>query len=63
MFEHGMTEARTDRVQIDDTGNYLAHYIDFKLVCLDPEVLKEMLRFMYTGLVTFISSPKLIVDI
>lgn len=35
MFEHGMTEARTDRVQIDDT---------------DPEVLKEMLRFMYTGL-------------
>lgn len=35
MFEHGMAEARNDRVQIDD---------------VDPDVLKEMLRFMYTGL-------------
>lgn len=34
MFEHGMSEARNDRVQIDD---------------IDPDVLKEMLRFMYTG--------------
>ena len=25
MFEHGMTEARTDRVQIDDTGNNMAY--------------------------------------
>lgn len=30
-----MAEARNDRVQIDD---------------VDPDVLKEMLRFMYTGL-------------
>lgn len=34
MFEHGMTEARSDRVNIED---------------IDPEVLREMLRFMYTG--------------
>jgi speckle-type POZ protein len=34
MFEHGMAEARSDRVNIED---------------IDPEVLREMLRFMYTG--------------
>jgi len=35
MFEHkSMSEARSDRVQIDD---------------IEPEVLREMLRFMYTG--------------
>uniref|UniRef100_A0A914H0P4 Speckle-type POZ protein n=2 Tax=Globodera TaxID=31242 RepID=A0A914H0P4_GLORO len=34
MFEHGMTEAQNDRVNIED---------------IDPEALKEMLRFMYTG--------------
>lgn len=34
MFEHGMTEARSDRVIIED---------------IDPEVLREMLKFMYTG--------------
>jgi hypothetical protein len=32
MFEHGMTEARNNRVNISDIG---------------PEVLGEMLRFMY----------------
>jgi hypothetical protein len=31
MFEHGMAEARNDRVDISD---------------IDPEVLREMLRFM-----------------
>jgi len=35
MFEHGMSESRDHRVQIDD---------------IDSEVLREMLRFMYTGL-------------
>jgi hypothetical protein len=39
MFEAGMTEALNDRVQIDD---------------IEPEVLREMLRFMYTGLVKLI---------
>jgi speckle-type POZ protein len=34
MFEHEMTESRTDRVEIND---------------FQPEVVKEMLRFMYTG--------------
>ncbi|KAH7731639.1 speckle-type poz protein [Aphelenchoides avenae] len=33
MFEHEMTEARSDRVVIDD---------------IEPEVVKELLRFMYT---------------
>jgi len=35
MFEHGMTEARENRVDIAD---------------VDGEVLREMLRFMYTGI-------------
>lgn len=34
MFEHEMTESRSDRVIIED---------------IDPDVLKEMLKFMYTG--------------
>uniref|UniRef100_A0A915D2D2 Speckle-type POZ protein n=1 Tax=Ditylenchus dipsaci TaxID=166011 RepID=A0A915D2D2_9BILA len=34
MFAHGMSECQNDRVRIDD---------------IEPEVLKEMLRFMYTG--------------
>lgn len=34
MFQHGMTEAQNHRVEIDD---------------VDADVLKEMLRFMYTG--------------
>ncbi len=35
MFEHkDMSEAKSDRVHIDD---------------IEPEVLREMLRFMYTG--------------
>lgn len=38
MFEHEMSEARSDRVEIND---------------IDPEVLKEMLRFMYTGISWF----------
>lgn len=33
MFEHEMTEARSDRVEIND---------------VEPEVMKELLRFMYT---------------
>lgn len=35
MFEHGMTEAQNHRVEIGD---------------VDGDVLKEMLRFMYTGI-------------
>lgn len=34
MFEHGMRESQSDRVDVTD---------------VDPDVMKEMLRFMYTG--------------
>ena len=47
----GMTEAQTGRVEIKEIGTRLCSSFCFQRMGLDPEVLEEMLRFVYTGLV------------
>ena len=72
MFQCGMTEDQTGRAEIEDIGMRLLtqHFSDelrldwgFRShLGLDPEVLKEMLRFMYTGLVKYSLEARIILQ-